>query len=89
MHLQLRAVQRAVDRGVHVFRGADFTNGLQRGREILAIVRQHHRPRANLRLTGRGAWVGAELVVEAPLREGLAQFGYFRVAMRFDELRQH
>jgi hypothetical protein len=67
---------------------ADLDDGLQRRREIAAVVGEDGGADAQLRLTDGRFVVGAELVIEAPRQKLLAQTREDGIAMRLGDLRQ-
>ncbi len=77
---QLRAGKGIGDGTLQRLAVADLADGLQRGRQVAAVVVQHRRAGAQLWLACRRLGVGAEVVVEAPAADGLAQLEYLGTA---------
>ena len=68
---------------------ADLHDGAPSGRQVASVVGEHRRAHAHLRLPGRRAAVGAEVVVEAPRTDALAQQEGFRRKTRIRKAGKH
>ena len=75
--LQPRAGEGVTDGAVQDLRVAHFEDGLQGRCEIAAIVVQHRRARAQLRLTHRRIRVGAKVIIKTPTANRLPQPQHF------------
>ncbi len=84
-----RARKGVLNRGIERRPIADLANGLQRGRQIAAIVREHRRARADLRVARGRVGIGAKVIVEAPGPHLLAERQQFRCAIRVGHHREH
>ena len=78
LDIQSRTGEGVADGGLQGFGIADFADGLQRCRQISAVVMQHRRAGAQLRLAHRRVGVAAKVIVEAPAADELTQLQDFR-----------
>ena len=65
-HRHTTAGKRVVDRLVHRRTVADLANGLERRRQVAAVIAEDRRVRADLRQPRRSGRVGPEVIVEPP-----------------------
>jgi len=77
------------ERGGERFVRANLKNGLKGCGEIAAIVMQNGSEGADLRRSGGGFGVGAEVVVEAPAADGLADCEHLRSAGGIGDAGEH
>ncbi|MNP06866.1 hypothetical protein D3C76_988670 [compost metagenome] len=89
VELQTRTGECVADRRLQRLGIADLADGLQCGGEVAAVVVQHRRARAQLRLARRGIGVGAEVVVEAPATDMVAQAQRLRAVGAAADLAEH
>ena len=86
--LQLRTLERICDGSVERFVVADLDDRVQRGREIMAVMREHGCAGSDLDGADGTVEIGADVMVEAPSTEALAEDRQDGVSMGLCELRQ-
>ena len=86
LDIQACAGEGITDGVLQRLRVAYFANRLQRCGQIAAVVMQHWRARAQLRLTHRRIHIAAKVIIKAPATDTFAQQQHFRRAAQVTHL---